>query len=74
MDYVAIRLSTQQVIYSDFIFVFIPCFFGLVFEKMELRKNIKNGRMSRPCRVLSIEEGFKPLQMNCSAVDQIGQV
>ena len=40
----------------DFIFLFIPCFLGLVLEKMEHRKNVvKNRGMSRPYSGLSIE-------------------
>ena len=66
--------------FSDLLFVFIQCFFGLVLEKMEHWKNVKNGVMSRLYRVLPVEVGFKPLHtmhainMNDSAVDQTGQV
>ena len=53
-----------MILLHDFIFVFIPCFFGLVLEKMEHRKNVvKNGGISWAYRELSIEAVFKPLHI-----------
>ena len=53
-----------MILLHDFIFVFIPCFFGLVLEKMEHRKNVvKNGGISWAYRELSIEGVFKPLHI-----------